>query len=811
MNEISTTSPTINLTAAMDFVRLLTGTEDAQVTLLALDKDRGLPALSRYGTIKQLGSNLESWNTQGYGIFLTPNRCDGAKRTAADVVEVRAVFVDCDHPGSNPLELIDRSGFDFDFTVESSSGKFHAYRRVSGFPLDPQLFKGAQLLLADKVHGDLSICDLPRPMRIPGFIHRKADTAPFLTRVHEIRDRHRVTPWRELMREYGWTEETIRARAGKSRGTVKESPKQISTTTTGLAPFLLEASAMRDGDGRDAWMMKTLGYLASTGLGYDELHIAAEVLGNSMAEPFDREKARDKVERIWRKEQAKMPPFPRTELGFAQRFQHTHGNHYRYVPGQGWLTWEGNTWVWDVEALRVRCAVQKMISGLKEEAESEYDSDRRKEILSHYRRLSDGKERRIADAAQSLPGVSITPDELDTQNDILVVNNGSINLRTGRFEPPCPQLMTTKLAPVSYDANATCPKWEKFISEVMVQDAELIRYLQKIIGYSATGSVDEQAMFIFIGDGSNGKSLLLETISRVLGRAGVSRAAGYTQAMPVASLMRKHGTAGGSHSDDIAALRGARLVTTVEPAAGQVFDEALVKSLTGGDVIAASQKYKSQINFVPTHTIIMAANYLPRVQDTDNGIWRRLCPLPFDAKFKSDSEVARRMTEDFKQEACGILNWIVEGAKLWYREALAERPRRVEEMVNEYRQEMDTIGKFLNVACVTPQIFNKYPNTKLPWRVGASMLYAAYQKFCLDGGFHPMNLTRFGTEMKKRPGIASGKSGGNYYAGIMLRLDYVWNIQHYSHSRGGGKGPESLGVVDLKEHGIDIESLVTPG
>ena len=248
----------------------------------------------------------------------------------------------------------------------------------------------------------------------------------------------------------------------------------------------------------------------------------------------------------------------------------------------------------------------------------------------------------------------------------------------------------TKLVPGEYDPKAACPVWKNFLDTVFAGDADLIRYVQKAVGYSLTGDTSEQCVFFLYGTGSNGKSTFLSTIRQVFGD--------YAANVQPETLMVKPSSSGGANSD-IARLKSARFVTSTEPNEGMRLNEGLIKQLSGEDSVTARKLYSDEFEFLPEFKLWMGANHKPIIRGTDTGIWRRVHMIPFEVSI-SDEKKDKHLPGKLRGEIAGILNWAVEGYRLYASEGL-KMPGAVAKAVAEYRHEMDSISQFLE-ECTEP-------------------------------------------------------------------------------------------------------------
>jgi putative DNA primase/helicase len=289
--------------------------------------------------------------------------------------------------------------------------------------------------------------------------------------------------------------------------------------------------------------------------------------------------------------------------------------------------------------------------------------------------------------AESEPTIPVLPYQLDADPWLLNCLNGTIELRTGTPRAHRREDLLTKLCPVEYDAQATCPRWIAFLSDVMAGNQALISYLQRAVGYSLTGSVEEQCLFFPHGTGQNGKSTFLGVLQAMLGDYAM-------QAIPELLIVRGNE----QHPTERADLFGKRFVATIEVESGKRLAEALVKQLTGGDRIRARRMREDFWEFEPTNKIWLAANHKPLIRGQDYAIWRRIKLIPFTVKI-ADEKKDPTLPEKLKGELPGILAWAVRGCQEWQRIGLAE-PAEVTQAVHAYQAEMDTIGQFLRDCCV---------------------------------------------------------------------------------------------------------------
>lgn len=256
-----------------------------------------------------------------------------------------------------------------------------------------------------------------------------------------------------------------------------------------------------------------------------------------------------------------------TEFGNAERFVRRHGADTRYCAlWRRWLLWDGMRWCPDDVQQVHELAKTTVLSMYSEAAGLESDAQRAA-LVKHAKQSETLKNRdALLRLAASDPAIAVRPDQLDLNDWALTVQNGVIDLRTGQLGAAVREDLSTKLAPVSYDPDAQCPQWEDFLHTVFAGDTEVIDFVARAVGYSLTGSTSEQVMFVPQGGGANGKSTFLETVAALLGD--------YSQQAPAEALLVRRD---GGVPNDIARMRGARLITAVETGEGKRLDEARVK------------------------------------------------------------------------------------------------------------------------------------------------------------------------------------------------------------------------------------------
>jgi putative DNA primase/helicase len=438
-----------------------------------------------------------------------------------------------------------------------------------------------------------------------------------------------------------------------------------------------------------------------------------------------------------------------TDATNAARLAKEHGRDIRYNPAwKKWLVWNGKFWETDESGALIHEKGLDMVRNIYDELLKTDDYRERIEI-EKYAMLSESVRRREAfvKAAQWNSMLNIKSDDLDPDPWLLNVQNGTINVLTGEFREHRQEEMITKIANVEYNPASDCPLWKRFIREIMDYRIDLVSFLQTAAGWALTGNIEEQTMFILFGSGANGKTTFLNTILYLLGD--------YAIATPTESFMKKNTD---QNTNDIARLRGTRFVTTTEAEQGRRLSEPLIKKITGNDQMTARFLYGEYFNFTPTFKIFMATNHKPVIKGTDHGIWRRIKLIPFTTTIPEEQQ-DKGLEMKLKNEASGILNWLLEGTARWRREGL-KAPPAILNATDEYRGEMDVIGNFLKERCVQKKEFS----------IRIRELYKAYADWCDDNKEHAVSERFFTMRLKEMSFEQTRTAEARFWTGLALRV-----------------------------------------
>lgn len=431
--------------------------------------------------------------------------------------------------------------------------------------------------------------------------------------------------------------------------------------------------------------------------------------------------------------------YGKTDAANARRLIHYMKGDYKYVPELGWLRWHNERFVPDREKMIVQTAIEAAHFALAAGATGEQ---------LKWAELSANKERLMNATiiAGTDPEVLVQAVDLDSDVNNLCTPAGVINLRTGELRPADKSIDLNTRQTTCYMGDVPTPLWTKFLSEV-IEDEERIAYVQELLGAALFGDSRFHVLPVLVGTGANGKSTILDVVSKILGD--------YAATMPENFLLE---TGSSAHPTEIARLRGVRFAVASETRPDGRFNEARVKMLTGGDMLSARFMNQNFFDFKPTHTLFLAVNHLPEVKSGGDGFWRRLRKIDFKKTIPAEKRKENLADLLVEQEGPGILKWMVEGAVRITEQGMTE-PDSVKLATQAYRHEEDHIAKFIDEKII---VSDKSSVTK-------TAVYNAYRDWCNENGEKSVPQNNFNRELKSRLGVAESMSVGfKMFVGIEL-------------------------------------------
>lgn len=439
-----------------------------------------------------------------------------------------------------------------------------------------------------------------------------------------------------------------------------------------------------------------------------------------------------------------------TDMTNRDFFLKAYGEAIRYCkPWDKFLVWNGTNWEMDDDG-RVEEYVVEFIRKMYRATRYIKDPQLAVEFERHliksesFRRIQ-----AVIGLCKMAKEIKVRGSDLDTNPYLINTRNYAIDLKKITPRELDRKDMATKCSSFIFDVGARCPTWDRFVFQIFNGDVDLIRFIQKAMGYALTGDVSEQCLFILWGSGANGKSTFLNTIQNLMGD--------YACSTGTETFMRKSG----EMSNDIARLRGMRLVTTSEAEQGKPLSESLIKQITGEDRLTARFLYGEYFSFVPTFKIFMATNHKPKIRGGDYGIWRRIKLIPFTVTIPP-AERDRHLSEKLMRENSGIFNWLLDGYVMWQKEGLRD-PDSVIRATEDYRDDMDAVGSFIKERCDV-DAGGKY-------RVQSRTLYDAYVSWCANCNERVCSQKYLSLRLQEKGFRKINSNGWRGWGGIKLKAD----------------------------------------
>jgi putative DNA primase/helicase len=410
------------------------------------------------------------------------------------------------------------------------------------------------------------------------------------------------------------------------------------------------------------------------------------------------------------------PPF--SDESLALRFAELHAADLRYVAAWNkWLIWDGARWQLD-DTMASFSLVRKVCRA----AAAQCNKPKVAVALASNKTTA-----AVASLSRSDRRLAATAEQWDTDPWLLNTPDGVIDLRSGKMRAHQPADYMTKMTAVKPKRSCPIPMWLAFLKKITNNDDDLTRFLQRMMGYALTGSTKEHALFFLHGTGANGKSTLLTVMTGILGD--------YHMPAAIETFTASHNE---HHPTDLAGLRGARLVTSVETEEGRRWAESKIKALTGGDKIAARFMRQDFFEFTPAFKLAIAGNHKPGLRSVDEAIRRRFYLVPFSVVIPA-KERDKNLGDRLRAEWPGILAWMIEGCMDWQQHGLAP-PSAVTNATAAYLEAEDAFSAWLDE--VGERDKDAWETTK--------MLFASWKLWADNAGEYAGTLKRFIQNMEAR-------------------------------------------------------------
>lgn len=436
-----------------------------------------------------------------------------------------------------------------------------------------------------------------------------------------------------------------------------------------------------------------------------------------------------------------------SELALAEQFAARCAGQFRWSPGMDWMVNVGSHWVRDDHLKRFNVA-KSVCRAVASEAEKPQLASKLCSAQTTSNLLS---------LARSESGI-VTP-VADWNNGTMLLNTtGAVyDLRTGQPVPRDGHLFT-QVASVEPRQMPT-PLWSKFLADVFDNDVAMIEFIQRLAGYCLTGSVKEQKLFFLYGEGSNGKSVLLDVLRDIAGTYGHS--------LPSEALMTaKHER----HPTTLAALQGKRLAISSEIEESSHWAEVRIKQLTGDKTLTARFMRGDEFTFDITHKHVLAGNFKPRFKGDDFAMQRRMVLVPFTQRFdglRRDEHLRDKLVAEYP----GILAWAIEGAAKWYDSGLLI-PESVQTSSKDYMAEQDDLALWVDECCTVGDGL----------KAKSSELFQSFDVWKRRNGENPGSSKTFSQRLERKF-TKKKEAAGMMFFGLALKPEFSVN-QYQRHSAG---------------------------
>lgn len=468
--------------------------------------------------------------------------------------------------------------------------------------------------------------------------------------------------------------------------------------------------------------------------------------------------------------------FLTTDLANAKRMMVTFKNRLLFCAGK-WYAYNGKFWCnKSSESYLKTTRLSSIIVAEANEWDAKAKSAKSADDAKNFEKVAEGLRKWAVrsemkgtfEAASAIAAklLEVPVEQMNSNPHFVNVNNGTVDLRTREVRAHNPLDYMSYCLVDDYTPNARSETFLNVLLQVTREDedyaltglAPKAKFLLRWWGYCLTGLTREQVFVIMYGGGRNGKSTVVDIVAHIMGEVAGTCAPG---------LM----TGGGKdrHPTEIADLFGKRMMTAHETGEGAPLREDFVKQATGSDKVKARYMRGDFFEFVPTHKLQVLTNYKPTVKGQDEGIWRRILLVNFNAKFGTQEELSageathiRDLTvpDLLKQETGGILSMLIDAGHEYYINGL-NPPDSVKMASLQYKETQDRMKHFIDECCEVG------PEFKATLTGDFGGLYPAYVKWCKESGFLPLGkikvleeIFRVLPKLEKKEGKENRLDGG---------------------------------------------------
>lgn len=477
----------------------------------------------------------------------------------------------------------------------------------------------------------------------------------------------------------------------------------------------------------------------NTEYGINTINMAINFVGTHQIQNIEK----NEVEQVSRKS------YGLNDTGNAHRFSDKFSSIVHYnVDNEMWMLWNGKFWEFDVKD-KIRDYVDILAKDMAKDLRNEDDEVRRKVISQNINHIqNNGGKKALLEECQHIGDIPVLNSDFDNDKYLVCAQNMVYDLYNQKALPFDKNLMMSQSWSCDIDLENEPVRWLKFLDEIFEGDKEMINYNRKVWAYASSGSTREQSMWIYYGDGNNGKSLALEILNTLWGSYSIT-------SRPELLVDSKYGN---TSSEEIARLKGKRTTILEEIKDGDRMNESLVKQLTSGiGKMTGRFLYGNTFEFTMVAKILQASNYKPKVKGIDKGIWRRIKLVPLNRDFTNT--LNKDLRDELIQELPQIAGWLCKGFKLYLEEGLDNVPEKIIKETKEYKEESDIVQTWINENCE----IEKGAWTK------ATDLFNDFVIWCKKNMENVLTQTAFGRNMGKKFRRLT-YSTGKVYTGIKLRI-----------------------------------------
>ena len=438
---------------------------------------------------------------------------------------------------------------------------------------------------------------------------------------------------------------------------------------------------------------------------------------------------------------------PSTDTGNAERFVDLANGCCRYIPELSrFIVFMDDKWDYASDS-KIELATKTVARSILNEAAA-CSSDQTAAQLIRWQQYSESRSGRKNILELVKGEISLPFSKIDEKKDLIGCKNGVVDLQSQTLIPPNRDNFIVSKMSVSFDLGATAPRFEQFIDEVTDGDKLLATYLQSVFGMMLLGKNPKQIMLMLVGHGSNGKSLLLETMLDIFGDYGIS--------VEPELFLESRNADSSRPRPEVVKLAGKRLCITSEPPKGLGLNENLIKRLTGNDTLSARLLYaKEEVSFRPNVVPIMSSNHDVRIEGTDHGIWRRIKQVPFNVQFEPNKE--KGLDQKLLSERDGIFNWLLEGVKKYLSDGLSD-PQVIADNTKRYRASQDVVSEWITDCCLIDQGDEKQ-----------KILYGSYFDWCKSNNYRPLESRDLYAELRGKGHAVDRSKYGKPVIGLKLK------------------------------------------